>query len=291
MTDVSADEGTPGENERAQAGSLRRVPRFHVGRSSSGKGDGGDHDGGGGDTGERASDSTLVVGDEFALSRETSRHLTSVLRASPGDALCLFDGDGHDYHAELLDAGRAARVRVLSRAANPNDSPLRVTLVQGVSRGDRMDATVRQAVELGVAHIVPVRTRRSAVKLDAGRAAKRHAHWQGIVVSACEQSGRARLPVLAPLVDLADWLAGFDPRASDGCVLVPGAERRLVDVPHAPERDIAILIGPESGLDEAEIAAALGVGLQPASLGPRILRTETAGPAALAVLQARHGDL
>ena len=245
---------------------VARTPRFHV-------------------------EGELAAGAELALSKEASRHLLGVLRGAPGDALRLFNGDGHDYDAELVETTRAARVRILAARPNPNESALRVTLVQGVSRGDRMDATVRQAVELGVSRIVPVRTRRSAVRLDEARAAKRHAHWHGIVVSACEQSGRARVPDLEPLAELADWLGAFDPASACGGVLVPGAERRLVDVPRADGADIAIVVGPESGLDETETAAALAAGLHAASLGPRVLRTETAGPAAIALLQARHGDL
>jgi len=277
MTRTAPDTDSREGEDRAAGEPVKRVPRFFVGPSF----------GKAGDDGRDA----LVLGEEFALTREVSRHLTSVLRASPGDALCLFDGDGQDYTAELLDTGRTARVRIHARSPNGTASPLPVTLVQAVSRGDRMDATVRQAVELGVSRIVPVRTRRSAVKLDADRAARRHAHWQGIVVSACEQSGRAHLPTLAPLADLADWLAAYEREASEGCVLVPGDERRLADVPHRPDREFVVLVGPESGLDDSEVAVALTTGLRPASLGPRILRTETAGPAALAVLQARHGDL
>ena len=243
-----------------------RTPRFHV-------------------------DAELAVGRELALPKAPSRHLLGVLRGTIGDALCLFNGDGRDYAATLIEAGRTARVRIDAARENVTESPLAATLVQGVSRGDRMDATVRQAVELGASRIVPVQTRRGAVRLDAARAAKRHDHWRGIVVSACEQSGRARLPALEPLAPFDDWLAAFDAASTTGLVLVPEAERSIASVPLEAGPDVTLVIGPESGLDPLEVEVALAAGLHAAHLGPRVLRTETAGPAALALLQARHGDL
>ena len=248
----------------------RRTPRFHHGAE-------------------------LSVGTEITLGREASRHLGGVLRARPGDAVCLFDGDGHDYRAELIEAGRTARLRVLSRTPNPSESPLAITLVQGVSRGDRMDATVRQAVELGVARIVPVLTRRAQVSLDAARAAKRHAHWSGIVVSACEQCGRSRVPALEPLRDLGEWLAddapaGVDRERTDGFVLSPDASGGLGEGSLAGTA-VTLIVGPEGGLDESETAYAVEAGYRAVRFGPRTLRTETAGPAAIAVLQSRYGDL
>jgi len=236
-------------------------------------------------------DGALVVGEPITLSREASRHLLSVLRAVPGEALSLFDGDGRDYTAVLVEAGREARVQVTASVENRAESPLRTTLVQGVSRGDRMDATVRQAVELGVSRIVPVRSRRGAIRLDDARAAKRHAHWRSIIVSACEQCGRARLPTLEPLRSFEEWLADFDAGLATGFVSVPGASTALADAPLAPGTEAAVVIGPEGGLERRERDAAFDAGLRPVHLGPRVLRTETAGPAALTLLQARHGDL
>ena len=243
----------------------------------------------------------LAVGADVVLDKAASRHLLGVLRAQPGERVCLFDGDGHDYAAELVEAGRGARLRVLARAPNPRESPFALTLVQGISRGDRMDATVRQAVELGVRRIVPVTTRRGKVTLDAARAAKRHAHWRAIVVSACEQCGRSRLPALEPIGPLEHWLrrfaAGEAPGAhaaaalGQGLLLTPEAALTLAAAPLADSAGVALVIGPESGLDAAETAAATAAGLHAVRFGPRVLRTETAGPAALAVLQARHGDM
>ena len=153
-----------------------------------------------------------------------------------------------------------------------------------------MDATVRQAVELGVHRIVPVLTRRGQVSLDAARAAKRHAHWRGIVLSACEQCGRSRVPALDPLRDLDEWLADVEGRSRAGVVLTPDAASGLGEVALG-EASVTLLVGPESGLDERETANAVAAGLRAARFGPRVLRTETAGSAAIAVLQSRHGDL
>ena len=235
-------------------------------------------------------DAALVAGETLALPQAPSRHLLEVLRARAGDPVCLFNGDGHDYPAELVEGGRVARLHVAARLVNARESPFELTLVQGVSRGDRMDATVRQAVELGVARIVPVRTRLGRVALDERRAAKRHAHWRAIVVSACEQCGRARLPSLEPLDTLEGWLDRFDAGAGAGLVLAPDAERGIGDA-SLDGHGATLLVGPESGLDGAEIETAERAGLRAVRFGPRVLRTETAGPAALAVLQARHGDL
>ena len=262
--DISTDTAETDAPSRTR-GVGRRTPRFHH-------------------------DEALVVGTEIALGKERSRHLSGVLRARAGDAVRLFDGDGHDYHAELLEAGRTARLRILSRTPNPSESPLAITLVQGVSRGDRMDATVRQAVELGVRRIVPVLTRRAQVSLDAGRAAKRHAHWRGIVLSACEQCGRSRVPGLDPPRALDEWLADVEDGGRTGLVLAPGAASGFDEVA-LDGTSTTLLVGPESGLEEAETAGAVAAGLRAVRFGPRVLRTETAGPAAIAVLQSRHGDL
>ena len=223
-------------------GGNRRTPRFHH-------------------------DEALAVGTEILLGRERSRHLSGVLRARAGDTVCLFDGDGHDYLAELLEPGRAARLRVLSRVPNPSESPLAITLVQGVSRGERMDATVRQAVELGAHRIVPVLTRRAQVSLDAARAAKRLAHWQGIVVSACEQCGRSRVPELDPPQDLQTWLSGVEGLRGEGFVLAPDASLGLGEAPLAGT-DATLLVGPESGLDPRETACAVAAGLLAVRFGP-----------------------
>ncbi|MDP3438860.1 MAG: 16S rRNA (uracil(1498)-N(3))-methyltransferase, partial [Azonexus sp.] len=167
------------------------------------------------------------------------------------------------------------------------ESGLNVTLVQAVQAGEKMDFTIQKAVELGVADIVPVDSRRSLIRLTGERAAKRIAHWQGVAASACEQCGRNQVPIVAPLEKLEHWLAR-PARPGLRLMLAPGAEHALADLP--PVKDLQLLIGAEGGLDPQEMVAAQTAGFQPVRLGPRVLRTETAGLAALAALQALWGD-
>jgi 16S rRNA (uracil1498-N3)-methyltransferase len=169
------------------------------------------------------------------------------------------------------------------------ESPLSLTLVQGVSRGERMDLVMQKATELGVARLIPVMTERSVVKLDAAQAAKRLQHWQGVVAAACEQSGRAWLPEVLPPQPLLKWLAQPAKEGEQRFLLHPGSSTRARDLPAL--RSATLLIGPEGGLAPQEREAALLAGFQDLSLGPRILRTETAALAALAALQAVAGDL
>jgi 16S rRNA (uracil1498-N3)-methyltransferase len=162
-----------------------------------------------------------------------------------------------------------------------------VTLVQALQAGEKMDFTIQKAVELGVRDIVPVESRRSVLRLAGERAAKRQAHWQGVVASACEQCGRNQVPVVAPLEKLENWLAR-PVRPGLRLMLAPGAKQSLVDLP--PVSEVQLLIGAEGGLDPQEMLLAEQAGFQAVSMGPRVLRTETAGLAALAVLQALWGD-
>ena len=162
-----------------------------------------------------------------------------------------------------------------------------MTLIQAVQAGEKMDYTVQKAVELGVSHIVPVDSRRSVTRLTGERAARRVAHWQGVAAAACEQCGRNQVPQLAPLERLENWLA----RPANGMlrlILAPDARQALVDLP--PVSNVQMLIGAEGGLDPQEIVAAQQVGFRAVRMGPRILRTETAGLAALAAMQALWGD-
>jgi 16S rRNA (uracil1498-N3)-methyltransferase len=217
-------------------------------------------------------------------------HVTRVLRLRAGDPLTVFDGRGSEYRAEIASiAGGTVRVRLLARVAGRPESPLAVTLVQGVSRGERMDWTVQKATELGVCAIAPVLTARSVVRLDARQAEAKLRHWQGIVVAACEQSGRCVVPELRPPEPLPAWLAR-PTGAVLRLVLDADADTELAAMP-APVGAVELLIGPEGGFDEDEVATARRAGFRPARLGPRVLRTETAGIVALAVLQSRWGDL
>ncbi|MCC4633981.1 MULTISPECIES: 16S rRNA (uracil(1498)-N(3))-methyltransferase [Xanthomonas] len=233
----------------------------------------------------------LQCDQEVTLPEESANHLLRVLRLREGDACILFNGDGSDYHARITVAGkREARALVERAEALSNESPLRITLLQGIARGEKMDLILQKATELGVTAIVPVNAERTEVKLDAARTEKRIAHWRSVVVSACEQSGRARVPTVAAPQGLQEAAQASDPQARR-LTLDPQGEHRLSTLSADVEQGLIVAIGPEGGWsprDRATLAAAGFTGLQ---LGPRILRTETAGLAAIAALQARFGDL
>ena len=235
-------------------------------------------------------DGPLAVGQTLSLPEDTSTHLVRVLRLAPGDSFVLFNGDGHDYGARLLSAAkRGAECELLSRQAVPRESSLRLTLAQGLARGEKMDLVLQKATELGVSAFATVVSERTEVKLDADRAAKRMAHWQGVVAAACEQSGRAVLPTLAEPVSLADYAARET--AAVKLALDPQGELDLRNLPLAAGDTVALVVGPEGGLSERDLATLRAAGFRGLRLGPRILRTETAGLAAIAALQALHGDL
>lgn len=231
----------------------------------------------------------LAEGTELQLEEDAAHHVAVVLRMQPGEPLRLFDGRGGEYAAQIL---RVEKKRVLLRVgaqdATTRESPLRITLAQCVSKGDRMDYTLQKAVELGVSCIVPIISERSVVRLDAERWDKKREHWQQVVRSACEQSGRTVLPLVEPPAPLATWLAHprldklrltLDPRAST-------ALRSL----EPPQGGVTLLVGPEGGLSGAELKLAVQHGFTGLRLGPRVLRTETAGVALLAAMQALWGD-
>lgn len=230
----------------------------------------------------------LAAGAGIALEQEAAHHLTRVLRFQSGAAITLFNGDGSDYAATLTAVGkRTVEVEIVSAAENSTESPLAIHLGIAISRGERMDFVMQKATELGVAAITPLLSERVEVRLSGERAVKKRQHWQGVIVAACEQSGRARLPQLHPLMPLHEWA---------GSVV---AERRLV-LHHRSARALdtstgaasaALLIGPEGGLSELEIDAAERAGFSALRLGPRVLRTETAPLAAIALLQFAWGDM
>lgn len=230
----------------------------------------------------------LVVGERVDLATQIP-HLKA-RRVATGAKVTLFNGDGDEYEADIVAFGRReALAEVRERRDADRESPLEVTLVQGISKGDRMDFAVQKAVELGVCAVVPVFTRRCVVRLDADRAEKRRRHWQRVAESACEQSGRNRVPAVAAPTALNDWLKTGLPGYC-GVVLDPTGDRRLAQLP-VTDRAVALVIGPEGGLDDEEVALAEALGCHRMALGPRVLRTETAALAALAALQARFGDL
>jgi len=234
------------------------------------------------------SEATLALGAEVKLSDSEAIHAVRVLRMQEGDSAILFNGDGFDYACQLVAVKKSGVLaKVTGREAVENESPLNVTLLQGVSSGDRMDYTIQKAVELGVNHIQPIATERSVVKLTQTRAEKRLAHWQGIVTSACEQCGRAVVPTVAMPVSLSHWLANH-PEAANRFLLNPVGARRLVELAQ-PSGEIQLLIGAEGGLSQAEIDMAMAHGFASVVLGPRVLRTETAALVAIRVMQALWG--
>ncbi len=228
-------------------------------------------------------------GQTVELPADTALRLGRVLRLRAGAALTLFDGAGGEYDAELAEFDkRGARVRLGARQERECESPLPVTLAQCISRGERMDYTVRKAVELGVSAIAPLHSEFCQVRLEGERAERRLAHWQAVVIAACEQCGRNRLPALEPPAALADWLTRG--HAGTRIVLDPRGGRTLRSLdPIGPS--LTLLAGPEGGLSEPELAAAERNGFVATRIGPRILRTETAPLAALAAIQCLWGDL
>ncbi|ATJ81020.1 16S rRNA (uracil(1498)-N(3))-methyltransferase [Halomonas beimenensis] len=230
----------------------------------------------------------LTDGPDVVLPEGAARHVARVLRLGEGAPLVLFDGRGIEAEAVLVEAGRKRVVaRVEAVHEGRGESPLAVHLGQAISKGDRMDYAIQKAVELGVAEITPLYTEHGDVRLKGEREARKLAHWQAVAASACEQCGRATLPPVHPPLALADWLGGR------------GEALRLVLHPGTPgvldrqgeTASAALLIGPEGGLSSAEVEAAIGADFAPLSLGPRILRTETAPVVALTLLQDRFGDL
>lgn len=237
-------------------------------------------------------DHPLQPGLRVTLPESVANHLLRVLRLNVGDALIVFNGDGFDYHAALVSSDRrAAQIEVQSRAAASSESALPITLGQGIARGDKMDWVLQKATEMGVAAIAPLRTQWTEVRLHGERGERRQQHWHGVIAAACEQCGRATLPTLSPASELSDW-AGSAPANALRLLLDPDAESTLATCsPPLPEQPVWLVIGPEGGLSERDIATLHSAGFSGLRLGPRVLRTETAGLAAIAAMQALWGDL
>ena len=230
-------------------------------------------------------DAPLSLG-QHELPEAQAHYISRVLRHVAGDAVQLFDGSGQEYLGELIEVGKkAVRVELREQLAGQAESPLRIHLGQGLSRGERMDWAIQKATELGVSEITPIVSERCEVRLKDERADKRLAHWRQVAISACEQCGRSVLPVIHAPITLAEWQGHVQ------------AELKLVLHPvaaplesHARPHNLAFLIGPEGGLSEAEVEQAKAAGFHAARLGPRVLRTETAPVVALAVAQQLWGD-
>lgn len=232
-------------------------------------------------------DSTLCAGDELALSERAANHLVKVLRHRTGDRVTLFDGSGMEASAEIIAAHRrhGCRVRVVETREMSRESGLAIELIQGMSRGEKMDLVIQKAVELGVAAVRPVVTQRSEVRPEAG-AQRRMARWREIMIGACEQSGRTRLPTIYPPVALPE----LDTGASTRLALDPQARTGLAECPHSGD-SIAIAVGPEGGFGEEDLELLEANGFRRVRFGPRVLRTETAGIAAVTALQVLYGDM
>lgn len=221
------------------------------------------------------------------LPSKTSGHLVRVLRLPVAAQVTLFNGDDQEYRAEISEANpQATQLQVLEALAHSRESPLRITLLAGISRGERMDYTVQKAVELGVHAIQPVFCAATVLRLDADKREQRRVRWQDIAISACEQCGRNRIPPVLPLLDLPQALGIH---SGLGLVLHGAASQGLRDL-QKPSGPLSLLIGPEGGLNAGEIRQAEAAGFTSIRLGPRVLRTETAAPAALAALQTLWGD-
>lgn len=226
----------------------------------------------------------------ISLPKASAHHAARVLRLSIGDAVTLFNGSGDEWAASISHIDRrAVDVHVHHAVSVERESPLRITLAQGISSGERMDYTLQKAVELGITAIQPIACARSVVKLSGERADKRRSHWQNLVIAACEQCGRNRIPEVAAIASLMSWLGQPDSTATQ-LMFAPEADHTLHNLPR-PADPIIMLAGPEGGFAPHEYAAALAAGFIPMRLGPRVLRTETAALAALAAMQTLWGDL
>ena len=233
----------------------------------------------------------LINGGEIELDGDRARYLGKVLRLRVGDRITVFNGTGPEWPATITRIGKNEVGLALGESDEAGtESPLTIHLVQGISRGDRMDFVVQKATELGVKRITPVLTEYGVVKLDAARVEKRREHWQKIATSACEQSGRTRLPLIDAAIPLKNWFGNKPDKVDAELILTPGAALSLASIT-APETKICILIGPEGGFSDVECGDAQVSGFKAVSIGPRVLRTESAAIATLAILQSRWGDL
>jgi 16S rRNA (uracil1498-N3)-methyltransferase len=230
----------------------------------------------------------LSVGATLELDPAASRHVSGALRLQPGAELILFNGHGGEYRAVIAASDRKrVAVTVTEQLPREVESPLQVHLGIVMSRGERMDWVIQKSTELGVHAITPLTSERCEVRLKPDRAEKKRLHWRQIARSACEQCGRNQVPEIGPITALEDWVRGCD---SD-IRLVLHHRSEATDLPAAAPSTAALLIGPEGGLSPTEIQSSQKYDFAPLALGPRVLRTETAPIAALAILQARWGDM
>jgi 16S rRNA (uracil1498-N3)-methyltransferase len=232
----------------------------------------------------------LICGTAVELDAKASHHIASVMRAKVGEYLTLFNGRGGEYRSVIEKIHKRNIIcQIEEFNSNEVESPLELYLAQGISRGEKMDYVIQKAVELGVKKIIPLLTERCTIKLDEDRSAKRFQHWQSIIISACEQSGRNYLPELLPPMTLENSF--YSIQADHRFVLAPTVSGKLKETGIQSTQRVIVLIGPEGGLSEREISQACQQGFLPLNLGPRILRTETAAVAAITALQCIFGDM
>ena len=233
----------------------------------------------------------LINGGKLLLEGDRARYLGRVLRLAVGDEVSLFNGEGPEWSATIGAMTRStATLHIGESHEVGTESALKIHLVQGISRGERMDFVVQKATELGVKRITPVLTEYGVVKLDAARAEKRRDHWQSVAANACEQSGRTRVPLIDAPMTLKNWFGDKPAQVDSELILTPGATAPLTGIA-APTTKVCVLIGPEGGFSQGEYEDAAASGFTAVSLGPRVLRTETAAVAALTVMQSLWGDL
>jgi len=233
---------------------------------------------------------TLTVGQSVVLNKNASNHIYRVLRMQSGDRFVLFNGSGGEYDATLehMDRNHTSAHIDAYRVTN-TESPLHISLIQGISRGERMDYTIQKAVELGIQRIVPILNERTSIRLSDDRKRKKHEHWQKIIIAACEQCGRNTLPVVEYPANSLDAALGLDQSDNRFC-LRPDSTLRVQQIKTRPD-NLCLIVGPEGGFDAGELTLMKSLGIHGLGLGPRILRTETAGIAALSAFGAIWGDL
>ncbi len=231
----------------------------------------------------------LRAGHEVLLPEQAGEHVVRVLRLDRGHPVILINGDGREYDARLASLAKRSVTALITASRDVDrESGLKVTLVQSIARGEKMDWILQKATELGVSRIVPLVTERTEVKLGEDRAERRMNHWTSVIESACEQSGRTTLPSLTPPQRIDRWLVALDDRTVK-LALVPDGDTSLKNISVAG-LGATIVVGPEGGLSEQDVTMLMQAGFVGLKLGPRVLRTETAGVAALAALQALFGD-
>ncbi|MDH3326815.1 MAG: 16S rRNA (uracil(1498)-N(3))-methyltransferase [Gammaproteobacteria bacterium] len=233
----------------------------------------------------------LSIDQQYKLPENIARHMVRVLRLTEGDEVVLFNGDNNEYSARLIEVSKkSVSVSVVSKVMVNRESKLTTHLIQSLSKGDKMETTIQKVVELGISVISPVNSERSNVSLSGERLEKKTLHWKGVIQSACEQTGRNKIPELHPLSALRGTLDAYRENLALKLLLSPHAQSCLAEIKDSPQ-NVIILVGPEGGLSEAEIAYALDCGFVATKAGPRVMRTETAGPAILSIVQMLWGDL